>query len=41
LQYVVTLNIDETPTELPDGRSIDDFVVPQRLTDHGEERWAL
>ncbi|MFJ8814839.1 DUF2326 domain-containing protein [Amycolatopsis thermoflava] len=36
-QYIVTLNSDETPKELPDGRSIEDFVLPERLTDHGED----
>ncbi|ROP37238.1 DUF2326 domain-containing protein [Saccharothrix texasensis] len=36
-QYIVTLNSDETPAELPNGRPIDDFVLPQRLTDYGED----
>jgi uncharacterized protein YydD (DUF2326 family) len=36
-QYIVTLNSDETPKELPDGRIIDEFVLPQRLTGHGDD----
>ncbi|AUI62998.1 DUF2326 domain-containing protein [Amycolatopsis sp. BJA-103] len=36
-QYVVTLNSDEIPKELPDGTLVEDFVLPQRLTDHGED----
>lgn len=36
-QYIVTLNSDETPKDLPDGRVIEDFVLPERLTDHGED----
>ncbi|EHR48455.1 hypothetical protein SacmaDRAFT_0140 [Saccharomonospora marina XMU15] len=36
-QYIVTLNSDETPNDLPDGRVIEDFVLPERLTDHGED----
>src|SRR5262249_37364386 len=36
-QYIVTLNSDEIPEELPGGRLIDDFVLPQRLTDHAED----
>jgi uncharacterized protein YydD (DUF2326 family) len=36
-QYIVTLNSDETPNELPDGRVIEDFVLPERLTDYGED----
>ncbi|WP_258953423.1 DUF2326 domain-containing protein [Lentzea californiensis] len=36
-QYIVTLNSDETPNELPDGSAIEDFVLPERLTDHGDD----
>jgi uncharacterized protein YydD (DUF2326 family) len=36
-QYIVTLNSDEIPEELPNGSKLDEFVLPQRLTDHGED----
>ena len=36
-QYIVTLNSDETPAKLPDDRTIDVFLLPERLTDHGED----
>jgi uncharacterized protein YydD (DUF2326 family) len=36
-QYIVTLNSDEIPAELPDGTAVEKFVLPERLTDHGEE----
>ncbi|MEV8609470.1 DUF2326 domain-containing protein [Amycolatopsis sp. NPDC051373] len=36
-QYIVTLNSDETPKDLLDGRVLEDFVLPERLTDHGED----
>lgn len=36
-QYVVTLNSDEIPKDFPDGRVIEDFLLPERLTDHGED----
>jgi len=36
-QYIATLNSDETPIELPGGTLLEQFFVPQRLTDHGED----
>lgn len=36
-QYIVTLNSDETPKDLPHGRAIEDFILPERLTDRGED----
>lgn len=36
-QYIVTLNSDETPKELPDGTVVEDYVLPERLTDHGDD----
>lgn len=35
--YIVTLNSDETPKQLPDGSVVEDFVLPERLTDHGDD----
>lgn len=36
-QYIVTLNSDEAPQELPDGTSLEEFVLSEQLTDHGED----
>ncbi|MCX2954500.1 DUF2326 domain-containing protein [Lentzea sp. NEAU-D7] len=36
-QYIVTLNSDVTPKELPDGTVVEDYVLPERLTDHGDD----
>lgn len=36
-QYIVTLNSDEAPKELREGRGIEEYVLPERLTDHGED----
>ena len=34
-QYLIMLNSDEIPKELPDGESLDTYVLPERLTDYG------
>jgi len=36
-QYIVTMNSDAVPRELPDGFSLDDAIVPVRLTDATED----
>jgi uncharacterized protein YydD (DUF2326 family) len=36
-QYLVTLNSDEIPKELPNGSSLDPYVLSKRLTDYGED----
>jgi uncharacterized protein YydD (DUF2326 family) len=36
-QYLVILNSDEVPKELPNGNSLDEYILPQRLTDYGED----
>ena len=36
-QYLVTLNSDEIPKKLPNGGSLDPYILPQRLTDYGED----
>lgn len=35
-QYLVTLNSDEVPKQLPNGVELDNFVLSRRLTDHDE-----
>ena len=34
-QYLIMLNSDEIPKELPNGESLDRHVLPERLTDYG------
>ena len=36
-QYLVTLNSDEIPEKLPNGKNLDPYILPQRLTDYGED----
>lgn len=36
-QYVVTMNSDVVPTDLPKGFNLDDFILPVRLTDATED----
>ena len=36
-QYLVALNSDEIPQELPNGEKLEKYVLPQRLTDFGED----
>jgi uncharacterized protein YydD (DUF2326 family) len=36
-QYVVTLNSDEIPEQLPSGELLAPYILPQRLTDYGED----
>ncbi len=36
-QYLVMLNSDEIPKVLPNGETLDSYILPQRLTDYGED----
>lgn len=36
-QYLVTLNSDEIPKELPNGESLDPYILSKRLRDYGED----
>lgn len=36
-QYIVTMNTDDVPREVPSGFHIDDYALPQRLTDASDD----
>ena len=36
-QYIVTLNSDDAPRDLPEGFRLDEFILPVRLTDATED----